>query len=315
MVMIEQSLVTLCNSILGSSKPTARGNYSYNCPFCKHHKPKLEINFTTNKDKFNPWGCWVCLRKGKRLSTLFKQIGVSPEKFSELRSILNISTPYNSYEENQKIEVIELPKEYKPLTDFKPRNITEKHALFYLKQRGITEEDILKHKIGYCDEGKYAKRIIVPSLDENGKLNYFIARTFDKNNTFHYKNPVLSRNIIPFEYFINWDLPIILCEGVFDALSIKRNVIPLLGKNIQSNLMKKLIQSKVDKIYISLDKDAQKQALKHCEELMDEGKEIYLVELEDKDASILGFEKFTELIQTTQPLTFSKLMENKLNLV
>ncbi len=38
---------------------------------------------------------------------------------------------------------------------------------------------------------------------------------------------------IPFEIFINWNSPIIRCEGMFDAISIKRNAIPLLGKNIQ----------------------------------------------------------------------------------
>jgi chaperonin GroEL (HSP60 family) len=67
-----------------------------------------------------------------------------------------------------------------------------------------------------------------------------------------------------------------LCEGPFDAMAIKRNVIPLLGKNIQPTLMKKIVKSSVEKIYIALDKDAQKQALSFCEQLMKEGKEVYL---------------------------------------
>ena len=62
---------------------------------------------------------------------------------------------------------------------------------------------------------------------------------------------------------------LVLCEGPFDAIAIKRNAIPLLGKNIQSNLMKKIVTSLVDKIYIALDKDAIKQALHFCEKLMD----------------------------------------------
>ena len=60
-------------------------------------------------------------------------------------------------------------------------------------------------------------------------------------------------------------IPIILCEGLFDAMAIKRNAIPLLGKNIQSNLMKKIVTSVVNKIYIALDRDAIKQALNFCE--------------------------------------------------
>ena len=104
----------------------------------------------------------------------------------------------------------------------------------------------------------------------------------------------------------------LLCEGLFDAMAIKRNAIPLLGKNIQSSLMKKIVTSVVDKIYIALDRDAIKQALKFCERLMAEGKEVYLVDLQDKDPSEMGFENFTKLIQNTVPLTYYDLMEQKL---
>jgi DNA primase len=183
-----------------------------------------------------------------------------------------------------------------------------------LKKRNIAECDIIKYNLGYCEKGVYANRIIIPSYNENGNLNYFTARSFEKTNPIKYKNPNSSRNIIPFEFFINWDLPLVLCEGPFDAIAIKRNVIPLLGKNIQSSLMKKIVMSSVSKIYIALDKDAQKQALNFCEKLMSEGKEVYLVDMQDKDPSEMGFENFTNLIQDTYPLTFSSLLEKKLTL-
>ncbi len=57
---------------------------------------------------------------------------------------------------------------------------------------------------------------------------------------------------------------------------------------------------------------AQKQALSFCERLMNEGKEVYLVDMQDKDPSEMGFENFTKLIQTVSPLTQYKLMEKKL---
>ena len=157
--------------------------------------------------------------------------------------------------------------------------------------------------------------IIIPSYDEKGNLNYFTARNFDKNSSIKYRNPDVSRDIIGLELFINWNTPIILCEGMFDAIAIKRNVIPLLGKTIQNSLMKKIVNSTVQKIYIALDKDAIKQALNFCEMLMNEGKEVYLVDINDKDPSDMGFEKFTNLIQNTLPLTFSNLFEKKLQLI
>ena len=78
--------------------------------------------------------------------------------------------------------------------------------------------------------------------------------------------------------------------------------------------MKKLITSKVKKIYIALDKDAIKQSVKFCEDLMNEGKEVYLVKIDEKDPSELGFNKFTELIQNINPLNYFDLMEVKLSL-
>ena len=307
--MINQSLVALTNSVLGSGKSTARGNYAYHCPLCHHTKPKLEINMSENPKGENPWHCWVCDKKGKKLYQLFKSIEVPPNVMSELRTIVKYVGPETKFQVEEKLA---LPKEFQLLDNIHPSNITARHAAAYLKSRGITEDDILKYGIGYCEQGRYSNMIIIPSYDAKGNINYFTGRSFEKQSTIKYKNPTVSRDIIPFELFINWELPLILCEGPFDAISIKRNVIPLLGKNIQSNLMKKIVMSSVEKIYIALDKDAQKQALNFCERLMNEGKEVYLVDMNDKDPSEMGFASFTNLIQETYPLTFSGLLEKKL---
>ena len=104
--------------------------------------------------------------------------------------------------------------------------------------------------------------VIIPSYDKDGTLNYFTGRSFEQDPFIKYRNPECSRDIIPFELFINWDSPLVLCEGPFDAMAIKRNAIPLLGKNIQSNLLKRIVQSTVKKIYIALDTDAIKQSAK-----------------------------------------------------
>ena len=307
--MINQSLVSLANSVLGTGKATARGNYAYHCPLCHHAKPKLEINMTENAKGENAWHCWVCDKKGKKLYQLFKAVDVSPETMAELKAIVKYTGPETDVKVEEKLK---LPKEFQPLTNIQKSNIIGRHALAYIKSRGITEEDILKYGIGYCETGRYANMVIIPSFDAKGNINYFTGRSFEKEPSVKYRNPTVSRDIIPFELFINWDLPLILCEGPFDAIAIKRNVIPLLGKNIQSNLMKKIVMSSVEKIYIALDRDAQKQALDFCEKLMNEGKEVYLVDMQDKDPSEMGFASFTNLIQETYPLTFSGLLEKKL---
>ena len=308
--MINELLINLVNSLLGAGKRTARGNQAYPCPFCNHHKPKLEINFTENKKGNNPWHCWVCNKQGKTLNSLFKQVKATPTQFSELKKLVKTGS------EVQEVIVetsLDLPKEMKSHID--NNDIIARHARAYLKSRNINIDDIIKYNINYCDNGRYANMVIIPSYDAYGNLNYFTGRSFQKDPYVKYRNPEVSRDIIPFELFINWDSPLVLCEGPFDAIAIKRNAIPLLGKNIQQSLMKKIVSSTVKKIYLALDTDAMKQALKFAEYFMNQGKEIYLVDLEGKDPSDLGFAHFTKLIQNTYPLSQYDLMERKLQMI
>jgi len=306
--MINHILVTLVDSVLGQGKKTSNGNYAYHCPFCHHHKPKLEINFTENKQGHNPWHCWVCNTRGKTIVGLFKKTEASPEKIAEAKSYVK-----SGYEVGETVikNTLKLPEEFTPLYPI-PSGISAKHTLFYLKKRNITTEDIIKYNIGYCEFGEYANMIVIPSYNANGELNFFVGRSFEKESFRKYKNPSVSKDIIPFELFINWESPIVLCEGPFDAMAIKRNAIPLLGKHIQNNLMKKIVTSKVEQIYIALDKDAQKDALDFCEVFMNEGKEIHLIDMEDKDPSEMGFKSFLNLLHKSTPLTLSGLLSRKL---
>jgi DNA primase len=311
--MENTALIYLIDSILGKSKSTSKGNRAYHCPECKHHKLKLEVNLDETSPHFQSYNCWTCGFKGKKLTTLFKKTEADFDKVSQLKLLVK-SIPKDFEGKVVETKKAILPKEFISLID-PPNSLTTKHALHYLKTRNITKEDIIKYNIGYCEFGNYSNMIIIPSYNSEGNLNYFTSRNFNKNSTIKYKNPDVSRDIIGLELFINWNTPITLCEGMFDAIAIKRNAIPLLGKTIQNNLMKKIINSSVQKIYIALDKDAIKQALNFCETLMNEGKEVYLVDIDDKDPSDMGFIKFTNLIQNTFPLTFSNLLEKKLQTI
>jgi DNA primase len=313
---MENALSGLLDQVLGYGENTSRSNRKYTCPMpdCASHaknKKKLEIDIVTNSEGHNKYACWVCGFKGRTIRSLFRRIGAPKSALDNLDNLI-VRTDHNEQDIAQFNGI--LPAEYKFLLDAKPTDILAKHAMLYLKKRGITVDDIIKYQIGYCDEGKYAERIIIPSYDSNGKINFFIGRTFDPEAKLKYKYPEASRDIIAFEMFINWDVPIVLCEGGFDMIAIKRNVIPLLGKTITQKLLKKLIDSKVKKIYIALDNDAIKFALKHCETMMSMGKKVFLVEMQQKDASEMGFEAFLKHIQQTEPLTEHKLLKLKLSL-
>ena len=95
-------------------------------------------------------------------------------------------------------------------------------------------------------------------------------------------------------------------------MTAKRNCIPLFGKQISLNLMKKILESNVNKIYIGLDPDALSKSIEYCEMLMSFGKEVYLIELKEGDVNEVGFHKFLNIIQNTYPLTFTKLIQLKI---
>ena len=128
-----------------------------------------------------------------------------------------------------------------------------------------------------------------------------------------YRNTPTTKDVVGFELFINWDEPIVLCEGPFDAMAIKRNSIPLFGKQILNSLKRKIIEKKVRKIYISLDRDAMSDSLKMIEEFMRNGIDVYFVNLTEKDPSDLGFEKMIDILYQTVKMKFSDLMRYKLN--
>ena len=296
-------------NILGKSHKRARDNHAFHCPFCNHRKPKLEINMHTNEEGKNFWECWVCQTRGQSIRSLLRQLKTPKDQASEILKYL----PKGTNIEYKQLSIIELPKEFKPLIAATSTSVIANTIKKYLYARGLTDVDFIKYNIGYCTSGEYGGRVVIPSYNGSNQLNYFVARTYD-GNYFKYKNPEASKDIIFFENLINWNVPIILCEGVFDAMSIKRNAIPILGKSISTSLYRKIITSKVKDIYVALDDDAKDRALEIGEKFLNQGKRVFIVTLPDKDPSEMGFKAFTEHIQTAKELDISSLMMHKLDL-
>lgn len=302
-------LLASIENILGKSHKRARDNYAFHCPFCNHRKPKLEINMHTNEEGKNPWECWVCQTKGRTIRSLLYQLKTPKEEAQNILKYL----PKGAQIEFKQLSIVELPKEFQPLYSASETSIVANLVKKYLYERGISSNDFIKYNIGYCTSGEYGGRVIIPSYSESNQLNFFVARTYD-GNYFKYKNPEASKDIIFFENFINWNAPIILCEGVFDAMAIKRNAIPILGKSVSQSLYKKIITSSVKDIYIALDDDAKDRAVEIGEQFLNQGKRVFIVNLPDKDPSEMGFKAFTEHIQSAQELNLSSLMLHKLDL-
>ena len=302
-------LLASVENLLGKGSKRARHNHAFHCPFCNHRKPKLEINFATNEKGENPWECWVCETKGRTIRSLLYQLKVPKEQAGDILKYLPKGQNYKLNLDS----VVQLPKEFQLLSNAASTSYVGNIIKKYLYERGFTDNDFIKYGIGYATSGEYGGRIIIPSYSESNQLNFFVARSYN-GDYFKYKNPEVSKDIIIFENFINWNTPIVICEGVFDAIAIKRNAVPILGKSISNSLMKKLVQSKSEEIYIALDKDAQNKALEYSEQFLNMGKKVFLVKMEDKDPSEMGFVKFTKHIQTAKQLDLQAIMQYKLGL-
>ena len=196
---IKDAINTL-SGVLGNYKKLSNDEYYFKCPACDHHKYKLAINL----DK-NAFHCWICDYRGRNIRRLVRRFGA----FTQLQVWDRLSgqvdlTIFDSLFDSKVTEpeeILELPNEFKSLANSKIP-ATGIAASSYLKKRNITREDILRWKMGYCFSGEYENRIIIPSFNEDGNLNYFIARKYSDNYK-KYKNPKASKNIIFNELYID----------------------------------------------------------------------------------------------------------------
>ena len=300
-------IIQLLDKVLKSRGQSLKksNEYMWWSPFITHHKPKLQINIQTGK-----WHCWVSNQGGHNLFQLLKKVGAGRQDYQTLSKLLGETTFYNNDKDNAGKQDITLPKEFKSLAE--PHNsILRDHAMLFLKKRGITQEDIVRYNLGYCIEGEYQNRIIIPSYDSNGKLNYFVGRDFYAS-TLKYKNPPIPKDVIGFDLYVNWSLPIILVEGVFDAMSVKNNSIPLFGKSILPKLYGKIVEKKVKDIFIILDSDAFNDAIQMTEKFVNEGISVNFVKLDGKDPNDLGYKQMITQIDNSLPMDFKQIMEMKL---
>ena len=255
------------------------------------------------------WQCWVCGVKGRSIYHLFKKLKASKLHFEKLQQFSN-QTPVQT--KKKTYDNLSLPDEFKTFVNVEKGNPEFHNALGYLRKRGLTREDILRYNIGYCESGPYNKMVIIPSYDKDGILNFFTGRSYYKDASFKHKNPQVSKDIIGFELYINWNLPITIVEGAFDALAVKRNAIPLFGKIVLEKLKKAVVENKVRNINIALDKDARAKALQSCEYFINNGVNVTLVDLQDDDPSDLGFSNITNFIHESKLLTPFQVMEMKI---
>ncbi len=303
----------------GTSHSTSKGHQvSYKCPLCGDHKERLFIN--VDKKVFF---CHHCQATGSIVSFISDYTDIA------WKDALDIYRQYETYEiklpESIEEEVysklieaptIDIPQYVYPLPEEmifmdEARGKAGNEAWRYLKSRGISMDTAINHGIGYCAEGKYTNRLILPDF-EDSEVVYWQARTWEPAprskllKKFYRKvlNPSLE------EYQIKQGIrardkstivgnidgilesrAAVLVEGKFDQLTIRDSGGCLHGKHMSDEQFVKIVRNKknIDVVVVMMDGDAFANAISTADRLYRHFDEVLVCKLPyEADPNSLG---------------------------
>lgn len=282
-----QRVYNILVTLLGESKQGSYSKditqYQFNCPYCADEKGdidgkyNLEISFALGK-----FHCWSCNNAGP-ISKLIKNKGgkaLYDEYFSLIKEIRE-SKYFNLdlFKDNGEMlgeNYLKLPTTFRKIEISKCK---DKALIKFLNERKITQDIIDNYNIGRTtwdeEDWSWRNRIVFPSYNINGDINYYVGRTYKETDTRNkYKNCESDKfQIIYHEDKIQWDADIYLVEGVIDCI-YANNTISLLGKvlNKKSELYSRLYEKANANIIIVLDGDTTDNEIKRIYRLLDRGR-------------------------------------------
>lgn len=259
-----EALVELLEEVLGDHglHYPNHGQISFNCPVCDdgRNKHNLEVNYINNVYKC--WSCGDSEGTHGSLTKIFDKFGNKKQK-----KLYQVLKPETVVKKERQKKSLKLPEGFTLFKESSKIYPVRRAAINYLYNRGITDQMIEKYQIGFCDKGDHVGRIVIPSYNKKGELNYYIARSWDPMSRAKYKNPKEEKDkIIFWENLIDWNKDIFLVEGAFDGLFLE-NSIPMLGKHMSELLFETIHNKAKGEVIICLDADAWTNAVKLYHEL------------------------------------------------
>jgi len=301
-------------------------DYRFMCPKCRHKNAKLVVTFK-NKDYPNGcYHCWTCNDSGISIYQLFYNLFPRHHPvFNELFEISkeeSLTTPksdiknslirkLNNAENVVDSSILIIPPDY---AKYKNLNSSQIHSYNfnylsdYLSKRGITQEDIIKYDIHFNLDNN---SLVFPSYDISGNLNHYLTHfvVYKKYSLAQVK----KESVIWNELFINWDKPVVLVEGTYDAITVGNNSIPLLGSSITErfSLYKSICRHKTP-VILGLDMDIPNEYKCNIAELFQKnGVSVSVVEWMGKDANESGKENIKQILQNKKQFNWQQTILKK----
>ena len=219
--------------------------------FSKAGKKKLTLRVD---NEF--YHCWVCGMRGRGLARFFYKH--KPAFLTEA----NLLFEKRVTEVQEEKHIVQLPKDFTLLATLKKRTDPDlRMCRDYFLNRGLSKRDLWYFKVGAVSSGRYRRRVIIPSFDCDGNLNYYTARAIDAATTRKYLNPKVKRSEIIFnDLNIDWGKQLTIVEGPFDLIKSNENSTCLLGSSLSTHheLFRKIVLHKTP-VVLALDPDAIKK--------------------------------------------------------
>jgi len=280
-------------SNLDSVRTTSSGELMAECPWCGRYGGFYVSPKTGN------YICFKCDEKGRHLVGVVAQVeGISwreakrfilkravqfrrketPQSLLEKIQALRPSDGKGKSDDEDELVEAELPEEFVPVY----KDGRWKFPA-YLKLRGIKRETAKAWGLGFCNEGKYAGRIIVPIECPNGYS--FAARdTTGKQEPkiLHPEYADHGKLLIGWEH-IRPGEDVAIVEGPFDALKWFQHgirAIGLGGKTLHEEQLEMLLKFPSDtSIIVALDPDEIEGPSLVAQQLISHFENVYIAEL------------------------------------
>lgn len=269
----------------------------FNCPNCTDRRHRMYVNLNTGAVY-----CHNCGFKGNFVSLIALVTGSSYEQSKRIYSGIESAPRLEGAVTPDRItgllignevipqkRAIPLPREYSPIDTDNP-GIVEGRALDYLHSRGITDDQMTRYHMGFCADGPYYDRVIIP-ITENGSLRFWVARAISPGARRKEMSPSNEpHQISKSEVVFNIDRAAsryhaaVISEGIFDALSWGDIGVSLLGKRLydaQIPVISRYRDSLYNGIYIALDADARLDEMHLADRLSGIFDNVYVVMIPD----------------------------------
>lgn len=250
--------------------------------------------------------CWTCTWRARSLAPLLKRFA-SRSDFDRYLDTFMSEDARGFWRDKDDEEVerppIALPLDFQLLAIADDRNPDTRSLLRYSASRDLTDHDMWYYRLGRSDEIRWSRRLLMPSFDAAGNLNYLVGRAVDRQAQ-RYENDDIDKTGIVFnELNIDWKQRLVLCEGPFDLVKCGENATCLLGNSLNENhLLFDRIISNDTPVALALDTNAIDNALWIAKKLIEYDVDVVIVDLgKFKDPGEMTKKQFKDALEHAKP--------------